>query len=123
MSTSRPFNPPCKPGVRLELDAVLEPTEKAVIDMKVRLDEAGITNQDAARRQTAGQAFYNTSPFSLREYRERLIADAVTGGLDVRTVAASLPEQADGPELVGAGDTDPDDDVEDDDFELEEAAA
>ncbi|MBI3302873.1 MAG: type I restriction-modification system subunit M N-terminal domain-containing protein, partial [Deltaproteobacteria bacterium] len=45
------------------LDAVLEPTKQAVLEMKRRLDQAGITNQDAALRQASGQAFYNTSPF------------------------------------------------------------
>ena len=30
----------------------------------------------------------------LREYRTRLIADVVTGKLDVREVAANLPEEA-----------------------------
>src|SRR4051812_19877283 len=48
------------------LDAVLEPTKKAVLDMKASLDKAGITNQDAALRQAAGQDFYNTSQFMLR---------------------------------------------------------
>ena len=53
------------------LDAVLEPTKQAVLDMKKMLDEAKITNQDAALRQSAGQAFYNTSPFTLRDLRSR----------------------------------------------------
>src|SRR5262249_4083070 len=53
------------------LDAVPEPTKKAVLDMKVSLDEAGITNQDQALRQAAGQSFYNTSNFTLRDLRSR----------------------------------------------------
>src|ERR1041385_2742689 len=53
------------------LDAVLEPTKKAVLDMKASLDEAGITNQDQALRQPCGQAFYNTSAFTLRDLRSR----------------------------------------------------
>src|SRR2546426_1354071 len=53
------------------LDAVLEPTKQAVLDMKKMLDTAGITNQDAALRQAAGQAFYNASPFTLRDLRGR----------------------------------------------------
>ncbi len=53
------------------LDAVLEPTKQAVLDMKKTLDRAGITNQDAALRRAAGQAFYNTSPFMLRDLRAR----------------------------------------------------
>ncbi len=53
------------------LDAELEPTKQAVLDMKASLDEAGITNQDQALRQAAGRAFYNTSKFTLRDLRAR----------------------------------------------------
>ena len=53
------------------LDAVLEPNKKAVLEMKKHLDEAGVSNQDAALRQAACQAFYNTSPFLLRDLRSR----------------------------------------------------
>ncbi len=53
------------------LDAVLEPTKQAVLDMKENLDKAGITNQDAALRQASDQAFYNTSKFTLRDLRAR----------------------------------------------------
>jgi type I restriction enzyme M protein len=53
------------------LDAVLEPTKQAVLDMKVRLDRAGIVNQDPALRQAAGQSFYNTSQFTLRDLSSR----------------------------------------------------
>jgi len=49
------------------LDAVLEPTKEDVLRLKEQLDEAGIANQDAALRQAAGEAFYNTSPFRLRD--------------------------------------------------------
>ncbi|HNT63265.1 MAG TPA: restriction endonuclease subunit S [Candidatus Desulfobacillus denitrificans] len=51
----------------------------------------------------------------LREYRTRLIADVVTGKLDVREAATRLPEQEDetAPELAGA---------EEDEETLEEAA-
>ncbi len=49
------------------LDAVLEPTKDDVLRMKDQLDDAGITNQDAALRQAAGEAFYNVSPFRLRD--------------------------------------------------------
>ena len=51
------------------LDAVLEPTKEAVLRMKAQLDGAGITNQDGALRQASGEAFYNTSPFRLRDLR------------------------------------------------------
>lgn len=53
------------------LDAVLEPSKKAVIDMKAKLDKSRITNQDAALRQAAGQAFYNVSKFTLRDLKAR----------------------------------------------------
>ncbi|MER9465394.1 type I restriction-modification system subunit M [Mesorhizobium sp. M0482] len=53
------------------LDAVLEPMKPAVLSMKDNLDKAGITNQDAALRQAAEQAFYNTSRFTLRDLRNR----------------------------------------------------
>ncbi len=53
------------------LDAVLEPTKQSMLDMKARLDKAGIVNQDAALRRAAGQSFYNTSPFTLRDLRAR----------------------------------------------------
>ena len=39
--------------------------------MKDQFDQAGITNQDAALRQAAGEAFYNTSPFRLRDLTSR----------------------------------------------------
>ena len=53
------------------LDAVLESTKQAVLDMKASLDKAGIVHQDQALRQAAGQAFYNTSKFKLRDLRAR----------------------------------------------------
>ncbi len=53
------------------LDAVLEPTKQAVLDMKASLDEAKIVHQDQALRQAAGQAFYNTSKFTLRDLKAR----------------------------------------------------
>ena len=53
------------------LDAVLEPTKQAVLDLKKILDAQGIVNQDPALRTAAGQAFYNTSVFTLRDLRAR----------------------------------------------------
>src|SRR5437660_9939672 len=53
------------------LDAVLESTKKAVLDMKAMLDKSRITSQDMALRKAAGQAFYNTSRFTLRDLRAR----------------------------------------------------
>jgi len=53
------------------LDAVLEPTKQAVIDMKARLEKAKVAHPDAALREAAGQAFYNTSAFTLRDLKAR----------------------------------------------------
>ncbi len=53
------------------LDAVLEPTKQAVMTMKASLDKAGIVHQEAALRKAAGQAFYNTSQFTLCDLRAR----------------------------------------------------
>ena len=53
------------------LDAVLEDSKQAVLETKTMLDKAGIDEQDAALRQAAGQAFYNTSKFTLRDLRDR----------------------------------------------------
>ncbi len=49
------------------LDAVLEPTKDEVLRMKALMDDAGVTNQDRALRDASGEAFYNTSPFRLRD--------------------------------------------------------
>ena len=53
------------------LDAVLEDGKADVLAMKATLDEAGIVEQEATLRQAAGQAFYNTSKFTLRDLRSR----------------------------------------------------
>ncbi|MFQ5686061.1 MAG: N-6 DNA methylase [Candidatus Scalindua sp.] len=53
------------------LDALLEPTKKSVLDMKKQLDKSKVANQDAALCQCAGQAFYNASPFTLRDLKAR----------------------------------------------------
>ena len=53
------------------LDAVLEDTKQAVLDMKRLLDKVGNVEQKNALRAAAGQAFYNTSKFTLRDLRAR----------------------------------------------------
>ena len=53
------------------LDAVLEPTKQQVLSEKRWLDEAGITNQESVLRQASGQAFYNSSDFTLRDLTAR----------------------------------------------------
>jgi type I restriction enzyme M protein len=50
---------------------VLVPTKQAVLDMNASLDKARIVHQERALREAAGQAFYNTSPFTLRDLRAR----------------------------------------------------
>ena len=53
------------------LDAVLEPTKEKVLEEKKWLDEAGISEQAGVLEQAAGQAFYNTSPFQLKDLTSR----------------------------------------------------
>ena len=67
-------------AVLRRLDAVLADGKQAVLDTKAALDDAGIVEQDIPLRGAAGQAFYNTSKFTLndlrsRASRERLEAD------------------------------------------------
>ena len=54
------------------LDAVLEPTKHAVLEMKAWLDKQGIVEQKQTLRDAAGQAFYNTSKFTLKDLRARV---------------------------------------------------
>ena len=53
------------------LDAVLEDNKRNVLERKASLDQHRVVEQDAALRQAAGQAFYNCSPFTLRDLRAR----------------------------------------------------
>ena len=53
------------------LDAVLDPTKEKVLEEKKWLDEAGISEQSGVLEQAAGQAFYNTSPFQLKDLTSR----------------------------------------------------
>lgn len=53
------------------LDAMLEGTKQAVLDMKKQLDAAGIDNQWPALCNAAGQAFCNASPFLLKDLTSR----------------------------------------------------
>ena len=52
-------------------DAVLEESKVAVLEMSKSLDAAGIVDQDPALRQAAGQAFYNTSKFTMKDLKAR----------------------------------------------------
>jgi type I restriction enzyme M protein len=53
------------------MDAVLEPTKAKVLETRKMLDDAQITGQHAALCEAAGQAFYNTSKFTLRDLKSR----------------------------------------------------
>ena len=53
------------------LDAMLEGSKATVLEMKKKMDAAGITNQWPALCNAAGQAFRNASPFLLRDLTSR----------------------------------------------------
>ena len=53
------------------LDTVLEATKEDVLKLNRQLDEAGVANKHAALCQASGNAFYNISPFTLRDLRAR----------------------------------------------------
>ena len=53
------------------LDVLLEPTKEAVLKMKEQLDAAGVANQDAALCQASGESFFNNSPFTLKDLKNR----------------------------------------------------
>jgi len=53
------------------LDTVLEATKEDVLKLNRQLDEAGIANKHAALCLASGNAFYNISPFTLRDLRAR----------------------------------------------------
>jgi len=53
------------------LDAMLEDSKKAVLDMKKMLDANGVDNQWGALYQVAGQAFCNVSPYCLHDLTSR----------------------------------------------------
>ena len=51
------------------IDAVLEPTKQAVLNLNKRLDEADLVNKRDALCAESGNAFYNTSSFTLWDLR------------------------------------------------------
>lgn len=59
------------------LDAVLEDSKDAVLEMKKRLDAAKIDNQWPALCNAAGQAFCNASPFRLKDLTSRASAQVL----------------------------------------------
>ena len=64
------------------LDAVLEDSKQAVLDMKASLDRVGVIEQDPALRQASGQAFYNTSRFTLRDLKARASRQQLTADFE-----------------------------------------
>ena len=58
-------------AVLRRFDVVLEESKQAVLEQKTSLDHAGVVEQEQALRQAAGQAFYNTSKFTLRDLHAR----------------------------------------------------
>ena len=72
------------------LDAVLVDSKPNVLEMKAVLDQTGVVEQDAALRQAAGQAFYNTSKFTLRDLRPAR-AGSSSGPTSRPTSTASRP--------------------------------
>ncbi len=80
----------------------MPPAERAgaIVDCHRRQTAAIDTRHDRAQREID----------LLREYRTRLIADVVTGKLDVREAAARLPDEVEEPEpldeIEAEGDTD-----------------
>ena len=64
------------------LDSLLEPSKPAVLAMKTTLDTATIIHQEQALRQAAGQAFYNTSPFTLRDLVARASQQQLTADFE-----------------------------------------
>ncbi len=80
--------------------------------------------ENRARELNGAISYIDREIALLLEFRARLIADAVTGKLDVREAAALLPEETKSPEAFEEVDeTEASADIEGDDFELEEAAA
>src|SRR4029453_10627796 len=59
-------------------DRVREPPKQAVLNMDANLDKAGIDHKDLPLRDAAGQAFYNTSKFTLGDLRSRVMVSCPT---------------------------------------------
>lgn len=53
------------------LDAVIEPTKQAVLEMSAQLEKQGIEQSDLALCSASKQPFYNSSPFTLADLKNR----------------------------------------------------
>ena len=90
------------------MDAVLEPTKQNVLDTRRLLDDASITEQRAALCDAAGQAFYNTSKFTLRDLKSRgsqqqLLADLEDSAALERRLADWGSDDDEGEDDEGGG--------------------
>lgn len=79
------------------LDALLEDSKEAVLDMKKKLDAAGIDNQWPALCNVAGQAFCNASPFRLRDLTSRAKKQTLKTDFEAYAPALSTPPDAPSP--------------------------
>lgn len=75
-----------------------------------RTEQRSIAEQveSETRAFTEGVSQLEREIFLLREYRTRLVADVITGKLDVREAATRLPDEERLPDLAAADD-EPDD--------------
>jgi type I restriction enzyme S subunit len=98
-------------------------TLRAFPMMRPTIDEQRAILNEIAKQTTGGSSAIETADHEialLREYRTRLIADVVTGKLDVREAAARLPDETDEPELSDDSIDETDDDEAEDFSELPE---
>lgn len=58
-------------AVLRRLDAVLEEGKPTVLEMKEKLDKAGVAEQDMPLRNAARHAFYNISKFTMKDLKTR----------------------------------------------------
>ena len=71
------------------MNAVLESTQKAVLETKAMLDNAGITEQRTALCGASGQAFYNTSKFTLADLKSRSSQQQLLGSSAYRRIGVN----------------------------------
>ena len=89
------------------IDVIYSSTLANIIVPVPPLDEqAGYPQERSARTTSVTTAEFQTRKelALLREYRTRLIADVVTGKLDVREAAAGLPDEVEEPEPLDEAD-------------------
>jgi type I restriction enzyme S subunit len=90
------------------------PSEQKPILMRIQAETTGISSTMQAKSREITL---------LREYRTRLIADVVTGNLDVREAAAGLPEEIEPPiqsDAAGYDGDEAEDDSDSDPIDTEE---